>query len=215
MAPPPPCSIIRFPAARAQRKPPSSTIAVTARQPFGDRSSALTTKLPAALLTRTSTRPNRSTAAATRASTASGSRTSVGTASPSPTRSATVSSSGSGRLPATATAAPRRPSSSAIARPRPVPPPVTIAVLPSKVPSASMVDQDDTRVEPQRALRRDEQGIDLDLRDLGMLRGKPRQRRRRAGRRPDVDPRVAASAVEERRDAERAEQRLRRVLGGR
>ena len=45
-----------------------------------------------------------------------------------------------------------RPSSSAIARPRPLPPPVTIATLPSNVPSASISAQDDTRVEAERAV---------------------------------------------------------------
>ena len=116
------------------RKPPSSTIETTARQPFGDRSSPFTTKLPAALLTRQSTRPNRSTAAATIASTWSGSRTSVGCAAarpPAASISATVSSSGSGRRPATTTDAPSRANSWAMARPIPLPPPVTSATRPS------------------------------------------------------------------------------------
>src|SRR5947208_724777 len=108
----------------------------TARQPFGERSSAWTRKLPAALFTSVVTGPSASSAASKAAATASGSRTSHGAANPSPSSSATVSSSGSRRRPTTATFAPREPSSSAMARPRPVPPPVISATRPASGRSA-------------------------------------------------------------------------------
>ena len=162
MAPPSPLSIIRLPAAWAHRKLPSSTIEVTALQPFGDRSSAFTTKFPAALLTRQSIRPKVSTAACISASTCSGSRTSVGSASavpPEPSISAAVSASGSARRPATTTAAPSRENSSAMARPMPLPPPVTTATCPSNVPSASigLAILYHARVQGDGAVRCDEQ----------------------------------------------------------
>src|SRR6185312_3810262 len=215
IAPPPPCSIICRPAARPHRKPPSSTIEVTARQPFGDRSSALTTKLPAASFTNTSTRPNRVTAAATSASTCSGMRTSVGCASPSPPTlsiSATVSSSGSGRRPATTTAAPRRANSTAIARPMPLPPPVTTATWPSKLPLASialsLLPHDHPGIERERARRRDQERVDLDLGDVRPRRRHLRERGRGPGGRRHVERRPAAHARQERRPAQRAQQPL-------
>src|SRR6185436_7354022 len=214
IAPPSPCSIICRPAAREQRKLPSRTIATTARQPFGDNSSALTTKLPAALFTRTSTRPNWSTAAATRASTCSGSRTSVGCPSAFPLRPSirsTVSSSGSGRRPATTTPAPRRANSSAKARPRPLPPPVTSATFPSKVPSASIgaiLPAQSAGIEGKRSVGGHQQRVDLDLAEVGTGRGEARERGYRLGRRRHVHRRSAAHAGEDRRAAERADELL-------
>ena len=77
---PPPRAMWRRASSREQKKVPSRTIPTTARQPFGESSSAFTTKLPAALLTSVVTGPSASSAAAKAASTCSGSRTSQGTA---------------------------------------------------------------------------------------------------------------------------------------
>src|SRR4051812_3763431 len=212
MAPPSPCSIICFPTAREHRKLPSRTIATTARQPLGERSSAFTTKFPAALFTRTSTRPKRSTAAATSASTCSGSRTSVGCARPAPpaaSMSPTVSSRGSGRRPARTTPAPKRPNSSAKALPRPLPPPVTSATFPSKVPSASMgviLPADDPRIERNRTGWSDEEGVDLELDPVGPGCRELRKRGRGARCRLQVDRRAPAGTVQPGCSAERLQQ---------
>src|SRR6478735_2194004 len=197
MAPPSPLSIIRLPAARAHRKLPSSTIEVTALQPFGDRSSAFTTKFPAALLTRQSIRPNVSTAACMSASTWSGSR-------------AAVSASGSARRPATTTAAPSRENSSAMARPMPLPPPVTTATCPSNVPSASigLAILYHARVEGDGSPGCDEKRVDLDLGDGGVRRSHIREPGGRLGRRVDIARRPSARTHQERSAAQREEHAL-------
>src|SRR5512133_1782678 len=213
MAPPSPLSIIRLPAACAHRKLPSRTIEVTAFHPFGDRSSAFTTKFPAALFTRQSMRPNVSTAALISASTCSGSRTSVGSASavpPAPSIIAAVSASGSARRPATTTAAPRRENSSAIARPMPLPPPVTTATCPSNVPSASIrvAILYHAGVEGDGAVGRDEERVDLDLGDCGVPRRDLREGNSRLRRRAHIARRPSPRAGEERRPAQREEHPL-------
>src|SRR6476619_746692 len=213
MAPPSPLSIIRLPAARAHRKLPSSTIEVTALQPFGDRSSAFTTKFPAALLTRQSIRPNVSTAACMSASTWSGSRTSVGAASAVPpllSMSAAVSARGSARRPATTTAAPSRENSSAIARPMPLPPPVTTATCPSNVPSTSigLAILYHARVEGDGSPGCDEKRVDLNLGDGGVRRSHIREPGGRLGRRVDIARRASARTHQERSPAQREEHAL-------
>src|SRR5436190_4482417 len=135
--PSPPRAATRRASSREQKKVPSRTIPTTARQPFGESSSALMRKFPAALFTTVVSGPSSASAASNAAATASGSRTSAGAATPAPI-AATVSSSGSRRRPRTATEAPSRASSSAIARPSPVPPPVTSATRPSSVPGSSI-----------------------------------------------------------------------------
>ncbi len=99
------------------------------------------TKFPAALLTRPSTRPNRSVAARTRARTWRWSRTSVGTAIASPPASsmaARAASSRPGSRPARTSRAPRRAAPREILRPSPDPPPVTIRTRPESEPSGSI-----------------------------------------------------------------------------
>src|SRR6266536_147848 len=104
---------------------------MTASKPFGVRSSDVTRKLPAALLTSESTLPKREIACATSFSTSSGSRTSAGRKSTSPPSRATSPisrapfSSRSSVRPAIVTFAPWAANFFAIARPSPEPPPVT------------------------------------------------------------------------------------------
>src|SRR5205823_13329167 len=177
------------------------TMPTTARQPFGDRSSACTRKFPAALFTSVVSGPSASSAASKAAATASGSRTSHCVANPFPSSRATVSSSGSRRRPTTATLAPSRPSSSAIARPSPVPPPVIRATRPASVSSAG------TEL-PRASDRPDE----LAIRPGGAARDSPDIRRpeqredadadqRGVRRRNDVLP-VLAPVTEDRQPSE-------------
>src|SRR5690606_34301323 len=123
------------PTAREQKKLPFSTIPTTAFQPFGERSSARQMKLPAALLIRMSMWPKCRIVRCTSSSTCSGLRTSTWTASGSrpACRSSALPASrfAALRLPMTILA-PSSPSRFASARPRPVPPPVTIATCPSR-----------------------------------------------------------------------------------
>ena len=114
---------------------PSTFSRITVRKPFGVMSSAGVMYWPPALLTSRSMRPWRSSTASTSASTWSSSRMSQARASTRPPSAwPAVSSSGSERRPQTTTSAPSAASSSALARPRPEPPPLTIATCPSSRP---------------------------------------------------------------------------------
>ncbi len=102
----------------------------TACQPFGERSSARTTKFPAALLTSTSTRPSSATVRLDerldllRVAHVGRLRQRRGRPASRSGRRSPRAAPGAGRRPRPA--APSRASSSANARPRPLPPPVTI-----------------------------------------------------------------------------------------
>src|SRR4051794_1215243 len=125
-----------------------------------------------------------------------------------------VSSSASWRRPATTTAPPSRPISSAIARPRPLPPPVTIATLPSKVPSGSIVAscEHDPGVEAEPAFGKDEQRVDLELGDLRMRSRDPGDGRGGPSGGRDVERGAPTNPVEEASAPERANEPLRLPL---
>ena len=131
-------AMCRRPNSREQKNVPSITICVTARQPFGLRSSAGTGKLPAALLTSVPASPSASSTASNVALTCSASRMSHAVAKALPPACSTASTPAlrwpSPRL-TMATDAPRRANSTAIALPSPVPPPVTITTSSLKVPA--------------------------------------------------------------------------------
>src|SRR5579862_1595399 len=141
MTPSRPSAMQRRASSVLHTKVPSSTIPVTARQPLKLRSSAGTGKLPAALLTSTSTGPRREVVTSNARATASGSRMSHATPialPPAPSTARTPAARCSSSRLAIASAAPRRANSTAIARPSPVPPPVMSTTLPRKVPSGSI-----------------------------------------------------------------------------
>jgi hypothetical protein len=106
---------------------PSRFTDMILRQWSRSTSSQATKGTIAALLTSTSTRPNRSTVASTIACTSSGCETSARTPSPSPERPAAAALAPSSLMSAIATAAPSSESFSAIALPMPCAPPVTRA----------------------------------------------------------------------------------------
>ena len=121
-----------------QKKVPSSTMLVTERNALGRMEAASTGKLAAALLTRTVGVPSAASSASNASAISSGSRMSAGACAarpPTASTAATPASRCSSDREMTPMAAPARASSTAMARPRPVPPPVTIAVVPSKVPA--------------------------------------------------------------------------------
>lgn len=116
------------------RNVPSRTIPVTARQALNDMSSAGTGKLPAALLTSTSTGPTAPSTSSNAAATRSGSRTSTSTPTarlPTASTAAIPAARWSGLRLATAIVAPSRANSTAIALPRPVPDPVIRTTAPA------------------------------------------------------------------------------------
>jgi len=133
MLPPAFRSIIRLPTASVAWKVPFSTVETTALKPLGVRSSVVARKLPAALLTRTSIPPKRSSNAATIASTLAKSRTSHGCVATRPAGpiSPAAAASRSALRPVMPTFAPSEANFFAIDRPSPEPPPVTSTVFPA------------------------------------------------------------------------------------
>jgi hypothetical protein len=126
---------------REQRKVPSRTICTTARQPFGEQSSAATGKLPAALLTSTAIGPRASSTRSNARAICSASRTSQAASTARPPASATAATPrarASSFRPRIATAAPARANSIAIAFPSPVPPPVIATTCPAYVSEGSI-----------------------------------------------------------------------------
>ena len=121
-----------------QKKVPSRTMLVTERNALGRMEAARTGKLAAALLTRTAGVPSAASIVSNASEICSGSRMSAAACAarpPTASTAATPDSRCSSDREMTPMAAPARASSTAMARPRPVPPPVTIAVVPSKVPA--------------------------------------------------------------------------------
>ena len=145
-------------AARQTLKVPFRSISTTVPKPFGDNSSALQRKFPAAPFTTMSTRPNRSTVAAIASSTSSGLRTSAATAKASPmvVFAASAPSLIVGLLPRTSlmlaaagsrfsmlrltstTFAPASAKARATPPVMPVPPPVTKATRSLRIPSVKI-----------------------------------------------------------------------------
>src|SRR6185295_6669780 len=135
ITPPVFCAIICLPAHLQPRNAPVRLIPTTVFQPFTEMSSGLARNDAPALLTMTSSRPHSETARSTIALTWSSWRTSTATAKVRLPMSrmalATGSRCSSLRLHR-ATSAPARANSIAMDLPMPVPPPVTMAVLPSR-----------------------------------------------------------------------------------
>src|SRR5579884_899030 len=154
--PPPPRAIIARAACFEHRNVPVRWLPITASQSSRDRFRTEPPRNNPALLTRTSSRPSRSTTCASARSTAASSRTSSGsTASGSPS-SAAIARFFSGFRPVTATRAPAARSPSAIARPSPPFPPVTTATRPSSEKSRRAVSSLPFRITPPRRSRRSE-----------------------------------------------------------
>ena len=135
ITPPVFCGIICLPAHLQPRNTPLRLICTTVFQPLIEMSSGLARNEAPALLTMMSSRPHSATARSTIPLTWSSWRTSTATAKVLRPRSvmalATGSRCSSLRLQR-ATSAPARANSIAIDLPMPVPPPVTMAVLPSR-----------------------------------------------------------------------------------
>ena len=128
----------RRPNSRATKKVPLRVMSTTVRHALGDMSSAGTGKLAAALLIKTLGIPNAASAASNAVVIDSGSRMShstVVTRAPRSVMACSPASRCSGFREAMTMSAPRRANSEAIAFPRPVPPPVTNTLVPSKVPA--------------------------------------------------------------------------------
>src|SRR5215207_3090156 len=121
------------------RVPPTFS-AMTARHPFGSIASAGAKYCPPALLTSTSSRPDRATISDTIRAASAGTRTSPDTAQHPFPMSAVASSRTSGRRPATTTCAPAAASSIDAAFPRPVPPPVTRTTRPASASGAKIAE---------------------------------------------------------------------------
>src|SRR3990172_8815993 len=135
MMTPPPCCIICRPAHLQPRKAPVRLMPTTVFQPLAEMSSGLARNEAPALFTMMSSRPHSATARSTMALTWSSWRTSSATAKvrrPRSRRALVTGSRCSSLREQMATSAPARANSSAIDLPMPVPPPVTIAVLPSR-----------------------------------------------------------------------------------
>src|SRR5712691_2192859 len=147
MTPPPPCFTICRCAHLQPRKTPLRLMPTTAFQPLTEISSGRERNEAPALLIITSRRPKSRAARSTTACTCSSTRTSTAIANvrrPSlRTASATGSRCSTFRLQM-ATSAPARANSMAIDLPMPVPPPVTMAVRPSRE-NGDFMDRDDTR----------------------------------------------------------------------
>ena len=133
---PPPRSISGGIAALASRNAPVRFTSSVRCQRSSSTSAAAPPNPRPAFATTTSSPPNASTAVATAARTCPSSAVSPATARP--PVSAATSSSGSGRRPVTTTFAPSRANMRAVAAPIPVPPPLTIATLPSSRICASL-----------------------------------------------------------------------------
>ena len=142
MLPPVFFSIMTSAAALENRNVPFRLIATIAANPLGEISCAWATKLAPALLIRISTCPQFSTVFCTTASTWSFWRTSQTSASTSPPVLRIPSATGPRwsmvRL-VIITLAPRRQNSAAISAPMPVPPPVTMVVLPAMSNASSVM----------------------------------------------------------------------------
>lgn len=123
---------------------PVRVMSSTARQAFGDKSSAGEGKLAAALLISTPGGPSSDSVASNTAAIRSGSRMSavaVRTRPPvSSASSPAAALSRSAFRPTIIRSAPRRANSAATALPRPEPPPVTSTTLPSYVPAGSALE---------------------------------------------------------------------------
>ncbi len=133
-----PFAIWRRPNSREQVNVPFRTMSTTVRKPLGLMSSAGTGKLPAALLIRMPGRPHSASTVSKSSFTDCASRMSQVTASAFPPASSMAAIPWDrcwALLLATHTLAPRRANSTAIALPRPVPPPVTTAEQPVKLPA--------------------------------------------------------------------------------
>ena len=127
--------------ARAIRNAPFRLVSITLTQTSSSTCVSRPGGKIAALLTRISTGPRQATTSRTTASTWCMLRTSQArarTAAPRRHSAAAVSCSGSSCRPVIATAAPASGSVAASARPRPLPPPVTIATLPSSIMAAAL-----------------------------------------------------------------------------
>lgn len=130
----PPVRAARFlrPNSRVMNQVPVRVVSSTARQAFGDMSSAGTGKLAAALFTSTPGSPAADSAASNAPATCSGSlmsHTALTTRPPSAASSSRALSSRPASRPTMTSEAPSRANSAAIAFPSPEPPPVTITVL--------------------------------------------------------------------------------------
>ena len=141
IAPPRPAAIQRRAAACIISQVPVRLLSTTARQPFGLMSIAALANWPPALLTTTSSAPNRSSAASNSASTLGASRISTALAISGHPRSAKAASTGANRSaerPQVTTAAPSRANIQAAALPIPLPPPETSTTRPANRPSAKV-----------------------------------------------------------------------------
>src|ERR671916_508736 len=135
MVPPLPRSIMRLPAAWLMRKVPRTLTAITRSNFSGGISVGGAPQVAPELLTSTSTLPKARSASATTLSTLPPSVTSSSRASalrPRASISSLTSSSGSSLRAQSTTLAPASERASAMWRPSPRPPPVTMAVLPSR-----------------------------------------------------------------------------------
>ncbi len=122
-------------AARETLNVPHRSMSTTVRNPLAEREAAGERKLPAALLTTTSSRPNSATHPVTAAATSSYLRTSAGNTFATPPVSvmwAATASSFSLVRPRRATLHPCAASMRARPAPMPLPPPVTKATLPTR-----------------------------------------------------------------------------------
>ena len=128
----------RSAAALAMASVPPTLSRNTACQPLGSIASAGAKYCPPALLTRTSSRPWRSSTSSTIRAASDSSRTSPGMAAQRSPIAFAAASSTWARRQTMATRAPQACSSAAVARPRPVPPPVTSATCSRSSPSAKM-----------------------------------------------------------------------------
>src|SRR2546422_1846733 len=134
ITPPVFCCIICLPAHLQPRNTPLRLMPITVFQPLIEISSGLARNEAPALLTMTSSRPHSDTARSTMPLTWSSCRTSTATANvrrPRLVISLATGSRCSSLREHSATSAPARANSMAIDLPMPVPPPVTMAVLPS------------------------------------------------------------------------------------
>src|SRR5215468_9527216 len=138
-------SIICFPTAWQKRNTPCRLMLTTAFQPLRLMFSTGARKLAPWLLTSTSILPNSSSVRCTTCCTWSESRTSTVRARarlPSPRIASAVGSKCSKRRLQSMTSAPARAHSMAILLPMPIPPPVTIIVLPSSEKGDWVIDED-------------------------------------------------------------------------
>ena len=140
IAPGVPAAMWRRPNSRAQRKLPVSTMSITERQPFGERSSAGTGKLPGGVVDEHAGKAELALDGVEGgghlvvAADVAGHAERLPAGGPT---AATPAARCSSPRETIATRAPSRANSTAIALPSPVPPPVTSTVSPAKLPAGS------------------------------------------------------------------------------